>query len=150
MYYFIFSKDLPNSFGTLYKIAENESDLNYLNINQSDYKIIQDTLENFNNVKYGKKSVRYYDSNDIIFYDILEEPLHSTKQSLEITIGIYKEIINLFLQNNSNHLLFNRWNDYYNQLSSLNLDSIIYPLNKSLEQYLNDLGQPSYNILQIP
>jgi len=150
MYYFIFSKDLPNSFGTLYKIAENESDLNYLNINQSDYKIIQDTLENFNNVKYGKKSVRYYDSNNIIFYDILEEPLHSTKQSLEITIGIYKEIINLFLQNNSNHLLFNRWNDYYNQLSSLNLDSIIYPLNKSLEQYLNDLGQPSYNILQIP
>jgi hypothetical protein len=36
------------------------------------------------------------------------------------------------------------------QLNNLNLDSITYPLNKSLEQYFNDLGQPSLNPLQIP
>jgi len=35
-------------------------------------------------------------------------------------------------------------------LNNLNLDSISYPLNKSLEQYFNDLGQPSFNILQLP
>ena len=67
-----------------------------------------------------------------------------------------KEILSLqkdiksFLDNNVNHSLYNVWNDYYNQLSSLNLDDIIYPLNKSLEQYFNDIGQPSYNILQLP
>jgi hypothetical protein len=40
--------------------------------------------------------------------------------------------------------------NYYTQLNNLNLDNITYPLNKSLEQYLSDLGQPSYNILQLP
>jgi hypothetical protein len=36
------------------------------------------------------------------------------------------------------------------QLNNLNLDSITYPLNKSLEQYFSDLGQTSLNPLQIP
>jgi hypothetical protein len=150
MSYFIFLNNLPNSIGTLYRIAENESDLNYLNIFKDDYKIIQDSLENFNDVKYEKKSVGYYDNNNIIFYDVLQEPLFLNKQNLENTINSHKKSINLFLKNNPSHLLFNRWNDYYNQLSSLNLESITYPLNKSLEQYFNDLGQPSYSILQLP
>jgi len=150
MNYFIFLNNLPNSIGTLYRIADNESDLNSLNIFKDDYKIIQDSLKNFNDVKYEKKSVSHYDSNDIIFYNPLQEILILNKQNIENTINSHKKSINLFLQNNPGHLLFNRWNDYYNQLSSLNLDSITYPLNKSLEQYFNDLGQPSYSILQLP
>jgi hypothetical protein len=31
----------------VFKIAENQSDLDNLNINKSDYKIIEDTQENF-------------------------------------------------------------------------------------------------------
>ena len=34
--------------------------------------------------------------------------------------------------------------------NNLNLDNIVFPLEKSLEQYFKDLGQPSYNILQLP
>ena len=40
MSYFIFLKDLNNIEGTLYKIAENESDLNNLNINKNDFNKI--------------------------------------------------------------------------------------------------------------
>jgi hypothetical protein len=56
----------------------------------------------------------------------------------------------MFTNNNPNHSLLNRWNDYYNQVNSLNLDSITYPLNKSLEQYFKDQNQISLNTLQLP
>ena len=55
-----------------------------------------------------------------------------------------------FLKNNKNHQLFNRWNNYYTQLNNLDLNSIEYPLNKSLEQYFKDQNLPSLNPLQIP
>ena len=39
MAYFIFGKNLNNVKGTLYRIAENQSDLNNLNINVADYLV---------------------------------------------------------------------------------------------------------------
>lgn len=148
MAYFIFNKNLDNIENTIYKIAENQSDYNNLNINQSDYKIIEDSTENFNSVKYGTKHVLKYNGNNIILGD--ENNVFLDKEHLENYVTNLKNSINAYLKYNPNHPLFNRWNDYYNQLSSLNLDNITYPLNKSLEQYFNDLGQPSYNILQLP
>jgi hypothetical protein len=150
MAYFIFQKNLDNVTGTIYRIAENFSDLNYLNIIQSDYKIIEDSQTNFNLVKYGTKYVLKY-NNDIITYGIEEtETFFSAKENLKNYIFNNKKIIEGFLDNNKNHPLFNQWNNYLNQLNNLNLDLITYPLNKSLEQYFNDLGQPSFNILQLP
>lgn len=147
MSYFIFLKNLDDIEGTIYKIAENEADLNFLNINKNDYKIIQDTQINFNAVKFSTKSPSKYNGDTIVF-SLQENYLN--KINLEQEINNFKKAIKNFTENNPNHPLLNRWNDYYNQLSSLNLDNIAYPLNKSLEQYFNDLGQPSYNILQIP
>jgi hypothetical protein len=147
MSYFIFLKNLDDKEGTIYKIAENESDLNFLNIIQSDYKIIQDNQINFNDVKFGTKSPSKYNDDTIVF-SLQENYLN--KINLEQEINNFKKVIKNFTDNNPNHPLLNRWNDYYNQLSSLNLDNIAYPLNKSLEQYFNDIGQPSYNILQVP
>jgi hypothetical protein len=148
MSYFIFLKELNNIEGSFYKIAENLSDLNNLNINKSDYKIIEDTQDNFNAVKFGTKIPLKFNDDLITFLDI--NSLIKNKLTLEIQIKNKVEIIKQFLDNNSNHPLFNQWNNYLNQLNNLNLDSITYPLNKSLEQYFNDLGQPSFNILQLP
>ena len=134
--------------GSFYKITQNLSDLNNLNINKSDYKIIEDTQDNFNAVKFGTKFPLKHNNDLIIFEDITS--LIKNKLSLEIQIKNKVEIIKQFLDNNSNHPLFNQWNNYLNQLNNLNLDSITYPLNKSLEQYFNDLGQPSFSILQLP
>jgi hypothetical protein len=69
---------------------------------------------------------------------------------MEDEIKEKKKLIKQYLENNPKHLLFNRWNSYYNQLNNVNVDSITYPLNKTLQEYFNDLGQPSYNILQLP
>ena len=148
MAYFIFTKDSDNLEGTCYQIAENISDLNNLNIDQSNYKIIEDSIDNFNAVKYGTKDIVSYSGNIITFKSITS--VHKTKQDLK---GYIDEVIRFtsnFLKNNINHPQFNQLNDYSNQLKNLNLDNIVYPLNISLEQYLKDQNQPSFHPLQIP
>jgi len=148
MAYFIFTKNLGNLEGSIYRIAENQSDLNNLNIIQSDYKIIEDSQENFNAVKFGTKLIEKY-NGELITY--LEDSFFiKNKSSLEIYTSQLKKVIKNYLDNNSNHSLFNRWNNYFNQLNNLNLDSINYPLNKSLEQHFSDVGQPSFHLLQLP
>ena len=149
MTYFIFGKNLNNMMGTLYRIAENQSDLNNLNINVADYFNKEVTENDFLNVKNGLKNCSGYDSNNNI---ILEDKinLYKDEKTLQNEINYYKQFIEDFLNNNKNHPNFSQWNLYLNQLNSLNLDTITYPLNKSLEQHFNDLGQPSYSILQIP
>jgi hypothetical protein len=148
MSYFIFLKDSNNIKGTLYKIAENESDLNNLNIDKNNYKIIEDSQFNFDLIKFGNKFPIKYNNNVITFVDL--ENSFINKEKLKTYVDNFKKQIKQFTDNNPNHPLFNTWNNYYSQLNNLNLDSITYPLNKSLEQYFNDLGQPSFNILQLP
>jgi hypothetical protein len=148
MSYFIFTKNSENIENTCYKIAENQSDLNNLNINQESFKIIEETELNFNLVKYGNKIPLKYIDNTITYNT--GEIRFKSKDFLQKNIENFKKQIKQFTDNNPNHSLLNRWNSYHNQLNNLNLDLITYPLDKSLEQYFNDLGQPSYNILQIP
>ena len=155
MPYYIFSKNSDNVENTIYRIAENNSDLNNLNIIQSDNKIIENNVQNFNDIKFLKKIPLKYNNNDITFVDY-ETPVNNNgnyflnKEELKNYINNISKTIKQFLDNNTNHPLFNLWNNYYNQLNSLNLDTVTYPLNKSLEQYFNDLEQTSLHILQLP
>jgi len=148
MSYFIFLKNLDNVEGTIYRIAENQSDLNNINIIQSDYKIIEDSASNFNLIKFGNKIASKYNNNVITYTN--QTISYEIKENLNFYIKDFKYQIKNFTDNNPNHLLFGRWNNYYTQLNNLNLDTITFPLNKSLEQYFNDLGQISLSPLQIP
>ena len=148
MAYFIFQKNSDDLDGTIYKIAENESDLNNLNIFKNEYKIIEDSIENFNYVKNGIKLPKKYINNTIVYEDI--SIIFKHKETLETFINNFQRVLKYFLDNNQTHPHFERYNNYYNQLNNLNLNLITYPLNKSLEKYFIDLGQPSFNILQIP
>jgi hypothetical protein len=146
MAYFVFIKNADNLDSSLYRIAENQFDLDNLNIIKSDYKIIEDSQENFNAVKFITKHPKY--NGDVISFDSKQNSYN--KNELEVHVNSYKYLIKQFTDNNPNHPLLDRWNSYYTQLNSLNFDSITYPLNKSLEQYFNDLGQTSLNPLQLP
>jgi len=148
MAYFIFSKDSDNVYGTIYRMVENQSDLEKLNINQSNYKIIEDSQSNFDDVKYGIKHPIKYNQNTIIYEN--NSISFQKKEQLSQLIDNLKLAIKQFLDNNKNHVSFNIWNNYYNQLLGLNLDNITYPLNKSLEQHFKDQNQLSLNTLQLP
>lgn len=148
MAYFIFTKDCDEVENTIYKIFENQLDFDNSNLDKNVYKIIDVSQVDFNNVKYGVKWPLKYNNITITYVDLVINFFN--KESLKNYIDFYKNRIKEFSNNNPNHLLFNRWINYYNQLNSLNLDNLTYPFNKSLEQYFNDLGQPSYNILQLP
>ena len=145
MYYFIINKlAVVNS---LYNIAESESDLNNLNFIKTDYLIIDVDQLSFLNIKNNVKYFQGIENNIITYGDLTN---NFTQDSLKNYILKFKKNIQDYIDSNSNHALLERWKNYYNQLDSLNLNNINFPLTKSLEQYFNDLGQPSYSILQIP
>ena len=154
MSYFIFTKNLDNLQGSLYKIAENLNDLNNLNLNKLEYTILEDALENFNFVRLSLKIVENVNGQVINYFDLRlqgqDTIFFKDSVTLENCINNIKNQIEPFLKNNSNHPDFQKWNNYYNQLSNLDVLTIQYPLKQTLEQYFQNLGQLSLNILQIP
>jgi len=148
MAYFIFLNNQSGIEASLYKIAENQNDSNSLNINKNFYKIIEDSQNNFDSVKYGTKQVIKYVNDDIIYENA--STFFSDKESLENYITYTKDSLRCFLKNNTTNIKYNDLNNYYNQLDSLDLNNITYPLNISLEQYFKDQNQPSFHPLQIP
>lgn len=153
MAYFIFTKDCDNIPNTIAMIVENELDLNSLNIDINQDKIIEVSQENFYDVKYGVKYISSYNNNVVNYVDITYDDNYNSflnKEYLQSYINNVKFKLKNFTDSNPHHAFFNRCNDYLNQLNTLNLDNISYPLKKSLEQYLNELGQTAIHPLQIP
>ena len=147
MSYLIFNKNTDNYFGSLYNIAENENDLNLLNIIKSDYKILTVDLNDFNQIKINlKKPIKY--ENDLITYENINSSF--LKENLILYIEYVTKRLNNFLINNKNHPSFIKFNDYLSQLNAFDFDSISYPLLKSFENHLLDTGQTYYHPLQIP
>lgn len=142
MAYFIFSKN-----NQIYRIAENQNDLNNFNLHQSDYNIIEDSQENFNSVKFGTKVITGV-TNGVINY--LDTPVYYDKNLFSLYKENLKDNIILFLKNNPNHPSFTIFNNYLNQIKNLNINDLTFPMRISLEQYFQNLGQPSFNPLQIP
>jgi len=148
MTYFIFTKDSDNIENTIYRIAENQIDFNNLNIEDNNYKIIQDSIENFNLVKLNKKFPIKYNGDIITYVDANINFIDNF--GLKFHIDNIKYLINCFLKSNPNDIHFDKWNNYLTQINALDLKNITYPLNKSLEQYFNDLNMPVLNPLQLP
>jgi len=159
MSFFIFQKNSDNLKGSLFKIAETEDYLNNMLFDKSDYKIIEVSQENFNFVKLYKKSVEYYNGNNVVLSN--NETDFMAENVLKNYIDNFKTQINEYLTNRKNHSLFTIWNNYYNQLNNLELNFLtlkiqdsnylpVYGLYKSLEEHFYDSGQLSLNPLQLP
>jgi hypothetical protein len=162
MAYFIFKKDSANIEGTLFKIAANQSDLNNINFDKNSYTILEDSNENFNNIRLNNKYiVKYTDTNTIVYSDAIvwKQDRNRFKQ----IINQNRSLINAFLESNPNHPLFSKWNTHFNLLSGLNVDTIIpidptkqstppveIYLTKSLEQYIEDTYGNALSTLQLP
>jgi len=148
MSYLICIKNFENIPGSLYKIAENETDLNNLNIDINNFKIIEISQNDFNSLKLQDKFFVSYDNNNIATYSESKDPCYSSINSLKNDISSTINTINMFLDNNKNHVDYSKFNSYKTQLSNIDINN--YPLTKSIPEYFNDLGQTSLNVLQIP
>ena len=140
MAYAIFNKD------SIYAIADNENYLNNLNIIKSDYNILSISDENFNFVRLNQKFISLV--NGSITYENIENSF--SKDSLTLYINQFTNKIKLFLNSNPNHLFFQLWKDYQTLLKNFDINSVQYPLNKSLEEYLEENGSVALNPLQVP
>jgi hypothetical protein len=148
MSYFIFLNE-ENVVNNLYRIAKDIADLDSLNLGvTSNYKIIEDSEINFNNVRLGTKQASTFSVDTIVYVD--SNSLFRNKESLQTYINNYKDNISTFLKNNPNSTKYITWNNYITQLNQLNLDSITYPLAISLEQYFENNSQTSLSPLQLP
>jgi hypothetical protein len=145
---FIFNKGDNTA---LYKIAENSDELNNFNIVVNHYDLVEDNnSQNFLDVILNKKIVVKHEDNSILYQNVVSGSEFKNKEQLDKHIVITKNTIKLFLNNNLNNSLFSKWNNYYNQLSSLDTNSINYPLNISLEEYFYNSNLPALNTLQLP
>jgi hypothetical protein len=146
MAYYVFSKENITS---IYRIIENSNELNSYNLIPNAYHILEDSnQQNFLDCVLNKKHP--VGSENIVTYIDIYPISYKNKEELDKDVLIFKQNIKAFLNNNPNNLLFNKWNDYYNQLSSLNTNNIKYPLESSIEQYFNNQNQPFLHTLQIP
>jgi hypothetical protein len=147
MSYFIYNK---NSSNQIYKIAENDTDLNQLIGIGENYLIVPASETDFNFVKINLKSILNYDNVSNKFVDnIYQFDQESLKQYIK---NVCNEI-QYFLDTNPNHPKYQQFLNYSSYLKSLIVEKIIKPnemLNMSLEQYIQNQGQPYYSTLQIP
>jgi len=135
----------------IYKIAENDSDLNYLNLPPDQYLKVNVSQENFNLVKSNTKRILNYNGSSV---ELVDTNYIYTRSQLSDYINQLLVFINYFLQAQPQSGKYNQWLDYYNYLNSLNINTIIPTekgiLNTSLEKYIESTGNPYYSILQIP
>ena len=159
MAYIVLAKNIANNDNEalLYNIAKDKNDLDCLNIIPSDYIIVEESEENFNAVKNGIKYPVTYD-NSVISYENVTPYFHN-KEDLQNYINQFKKKIKTFTDNdlNKTKTCWNMWEDYYNQLEELNVQlndleflKDDFPMEKSLQQYFDDLGKISLSPLQIP
>jgi hypothetical protein len=157
MAYIILIKNIVDNKAYLHSLAKDQNDLNCLSITSSNYTIVEESEENFNAVKNGTKYPVTYD-NSVISYENVTPYFHN-KEALQNYIEEFKNKIKIFTDNDINKTKpsLETWNNYYNQLNDLSVElsnpefnALQFPLEKSLEQYFDDLGKTSLNPLQLP
>jgi len=148
MAYFIYNKETNNQ---IYKIAENDADLNSLIFSPDQYLVVNATQDDFNQVRLNNKYILNYNGTS----NRLENTNYKfLREDLQNYIKIYTNMITDFLLSNPNHIKYSQWSNYRSYLNTLSIYVIIPQidgsLNSSLEVYIESLGQPSFSFLQIP
>ena len=148
MAYLIFNKDLDNLPGTLCAIAANDTDLNNLNIDLDTVKKITMSDSVFAQVQLSEKYPESYNGDTVTYVDVSSEYLN--KEQFQSDINSRIPLIDAFLINNEDHPDYTKWNNFKTQLEALDIGSITYPYDKSLERHLSDNSLTILNTLQLP
>jgi hypothetical protein len=149
---FIFVKNLEDKMGSLYRIAKNDQELNSFNLFIENYKIIEVTDEDWNNVVTNSKQAISYNSNNIISYEDLDISI-SDEFSFVKEIELRVNIIEKNIEKYNDSSLKSSWITYKNYLLSLDprgREDVTYPINSSIEKIAVDNGIEIFHPLQFP
>jgi hypothetical protein len=148
MAYFIYNRQTNNQ---IYKIAENDLDLSSLIFTPDQYLVVNATQDDFNQTRLNNKYILNYDGTS---NRLANTNIKCTREDLQNYLNIFNIQITDFLTNNPNNIKYSQWSNYKSYLNTLNVNVIIPQkdgwLNSSLEVYIESLGQPSLNSLQLP
>ena len=148
---FIFNKNSENQIGQLCHIAQDQDFINAnKNFNEINYNIVDVTIEEFNDVKNGKKEVVSYMGSTVTFktkgeVDELGTPPNAPENVFFFnTEEELKKYINILLEKFEFYLRFNS----EKPLKGLDTSNLT-PLNISLEQYASEQGQDPVHLLEL-
>lgn len=153
MTYVILSKELE--LNTLYKIAANDTDLNNLNINQDDYRVISISDSDWNLLQKDLVKIQSSTENSITFETIIKHPTNGffSEQDLRRNMAGWIEQINAFVRNpsNVNHPDRTVWASYKSYMVNFDYSQITFPMHQTFWEFCADQpGLQWRNILQMP
>jgi len=146
---FIFSKNSDNQGGSLYRIASSQSVYDD-NKNWSDdlYDVITVDNTDYTGVKLGTKDVDFKNGNQVTYvsHNLAHFNNHDTLVSY---INSIIPLIEDWLTLNNSKPLASNVTTYLNYLKSIDISSFTYPLNYSLESYVEDQGITAIHPLEL-
>ena len=145
MAYFIF-----NNNSELYRIAENDSEKNNLNIND-DSLVITKTVndEDFNKVKSNMCNVTLNEGNVTLTEINYGGNVYNSSEILFSEISNRLKAFKDILKRNSNHPRVTDINNYITVLENFNVSTLTFPLDKTWEKYCEDNSITYINPLQV-
>jgi len=137
-----------NDLMKFYKIAADDNAKNNLNfIDSAIIKTISD--DDFNSLRNGTKEITSYDGNNYIFSNRESSSILSEEFLREYHSFILNSLKN-YLDNFSNHYLYNNVSNYVNLIKTFDYSSITYPTNGTWEKYCEDNNIDYFVALQLP
>ena len=148
MAYLIFIKE-QNVDGSIFKLAEDINSLNIIKNNVQDLStlnIIEVSTNEFDTIKlYLKLPFKYNNNNQVVY---LDNPKIGFQNKTDLESYINGKI-NAFSINRIKNVDYTQFDLYIEQLKNVNLNTINFPLNTTLEQYFKDNQKSYYNHLQL-
>ena len=164
---FIFAKDSDNQTGSLYRIADNQSNYDAnKNWNDDMYDLVTVSDSDFNSVKLRDKNVVSKNGSTVTYDDVVWK--YNLASVLQNDINSTIADIENWLSVNSEKPMASSVTTYLNYLKGLDATNIVTdpsgdatyddsnnsysdgtPLNMSLESYAVSQGQTPYTILQL-
>lgn len=149
MAYLLFSKNTQPSHSTLHTMIETEALLNESKIIQNDYIIKIISQNDFNSLKNETKHISSV-VGDVVNFENNSITTIESKESFDSHINFLKEELSTYVSNkNVKESFKNLANTFKTTLNTIDSNTITFPLNQNLYQYLDSQSLPYCNPLQL-
>jgi len=131
----------------LYRIASDDAAKTNLNLNESDYTIMDITDEQFNKLK--KEEATISGSSGSYSVTDLEANHPASEGEVKAKIQGIVDTFEYFLVDHENHSMVNDIRGYITFLKEIDTSSISYPMNQSFFDYVESQSQTVISPLQV-